>query len=129
MFTLILGIIFGLLFAFFATQNTAGVTLTIGSLALTNIPLYLIALGSLLIGFLISGLFNLIESVSSSLALMGKDSKIRHTENQVEEMSRKVQELEIENARLKGEHEVVVEDQSPAEKKNIFGKLRHNFSF
>ncbi len=128
MFTLILGIVFGLLFAYFATQNTAGVTLRIADITLTNIPLYLIALGSLLIGFLISGLFSLIEGVSASLALIGKDSKIRHTENQVEEMSKKVQALEIENARLKGENEAV-EDRSPAEKRNIFGKLRHNFSF
>lgn len=133
MFTLILGIIFGLLFAYFATLNTQGVTLRVADLALTNVPLYLIALGSLLIGFLISGLFNLLESISASFALRGKDSQIKHTEQQVQEISQKMHDLEIENAKLRGEKDVVLEDNNKTaydadvkERRSIFGKLRHS---
>lgn len=100
---IIIVIVLSLIFAFFATQNTSGVTLRIGATMLVNLPLYLVVLGSLLVGFLISWIFSLIDSLSSKFTIHGKDSTIKQTKKTVVDLTKKVHQLELENAKLETE--------------------------
>lgn len=111
MVTLILLVMFGIGAAYFATQNTAHASINLASYNLTNIPMYLIVLGSLLIGLLLSSIINIANSISSSFMLHGKDVKIKQTKKVVVDLTKYIHQLELENAKLK-EHKTVAEEKS-----------------
>jgi uncharacterized integral membrane protein len=126
----------GVMFALFATQNTTHATINILGYVF-SFPLYLIVLGSLLVGLLISGLVSVLNSIATSYKLHSKESTIKEKAQTVDHLSQKVHDLEIDNARLKGKEEgsidtthieerkeVIVEDKNP----NIFQRIRHNLS-
>lgn len=103
MFALIVLVIFGIGVAFFATENTQVVSITLARYPFTGIPLYLIVLGSLLLGFVVSWLISLVDVISSALKIHGKDSAIKDGNKQIVELNKKLRELELENERLKAE--------------------------
>ena len=92
-----------LIFAYFSTQNTAGVVLHVGTITWRNIPLYLVILGSLLIGIVISWLISLVDVLSSKLTLLGKDSTIKQTKQTIADLTKEVHQLELENTKLESE--------------------------
>ncbi len=103
MFTLIVLVVFGIGVAFFATQNTQTISIALANYSLTGIPLYLIVLGSLLLGFVVSWITNLIDVISSALKIHGKESTIKDANKQISELTKRVHQLELENERLKAE--------------------------
>ncbi len=100
--TLILLVIFGIFAAFFATQNTTNVSITLLGYSLREVPMYLIVLGSLLIGLLLSSVISVVNSISTSFRLHGKDVKIKQTKKTVTDLVKRNRELELEVANLKG---------------------------
>jgi len=63
--------------------------------------LYVVILGTLLIGFLVASLVALINEASSVLVISVKDHQLKKNENIVEELKSKINQLELENAHLK----------------------------
>jgi uncharacterized integral membrane protein len=102
MLSLLLSIIFGLAIGYFATQNTSPVTIQFGELVLENVPLYMIAVGSLILGLLIGLVFYLARSVSN-LRFIGRDHETERARRTVIELDHRVHTLEAENARLRDE--------------------------
>lgn len=102
MTSLILVTLVGLIFAFLATQNNQLVDLNVNGYMLT-IPIYMVALGSLLIGFLISSIVSIIDSISAFFTIHDKDHKIKANEKTVGDLESRIHTLELENAELKGE--------------------------
>jgi len=68
MLVLLVGVIFGLAIAYFATQNTTPVTIHIAQYAFEG-PLYLVVMGSLFVGLLIAWILYFGRSVCSKLAI------------------------------------------------------------
>lgn len=64
-------------------------------------PLYLVILGSLLIGFLIAGVVSSVNSMFSAFKIMGKNSTISSSQKEVESLKVKIHDLELENTELK----------------------------
>lgn len=102
MFLLLFAILLGLLMAFFATQNTQAVSLSIANATFRGVPLYVIVLGSLLLGIFLSWLLSLVDAFSSTVTIWGKDRKLSKSNKAIDDLTKKVRELEIENSRLKG---------------------------
>lgn len=98
---IILAVIVGLGIGYFATQNTVLVSLHFGSFVLTNVPLYLVVVGTLLLGLLLAWVFYLIHSFSSSITLHGKESKIKEANKTITDLTKEIHKVELENARLK----------------------------
>jgi cell division protein FtsB len=93
------------------------------------VPLFIIILGSLLIGLLVSWIFSLVDGAGAAMSLMGKDRKIHAQESQVSQLENRIHDLEIENAQLKGEstdREVVIEERPRV---SWLDRLRHRLSF
>ncbi len=105
MVLIILLLVFGILAALFAAQNTVNLDVTLLGYTLHQIPLYLIMLGSLLVGILVSSVFNLSNIISSSLKIHGKDVKLKKSKNTETDLNNRIHQLELENARLKGRNE------------------------
>ncbi len=129
MTTLVLTGLIGLGLAFLATQNTQGVTLQVGNLIWANIPLYAVALGSLLFGLIISWLISGVNSFFSFIAMHGKNSEIKETNQTVEQLKNRIQELEneriVEHPEAARVNTAEYQESGP---KRFFNKLRHDFS-
>lgn len=106
MLSLLAIILFGILIALFATQNTAGTAITVANYRLTDIPVYLLVLAGLLVGVVVSWILSLFNSISSGIALHGRDSKINDLRKTLRDQERKIHDLEADNTRLKGERDV-----------------------
>jgi len=98
---LILAVLIGLGLTFFANQNPQTVAITIGNLSWAAVPLYLVVTLSLLTGLLVACVFGIINSITSSINLFGKDIKINKTNKINQELSNKIDDLKIENEKLK----------------------------
>jgi uncharacterized integral membrane protein len=101
MLVLIVAVMFGLAIGYFATQNTAPVTIQVAEYALHDAPLYLVVLGSLLIGLFIAWILYFARSVSSTVTIYGKDHAAKRAQKTAAVLEQRVHELEAENTRLR----------------------------
>lgn len=127
MVTLIIAVIFGLVFSFFAIQNSVLVPLSFLGYRFTQIPLYVVILSSLFMGLFIAFLISLVRDLSALLLLRQKDSKIRQTNQTISQLTKRIHDLEIENAKIKGEHPTTTT--SPITKPTFSERLRNRLSF
>lgn len=100
MLSLILLFLVGLAMAFFATQNTAGTAITIAQSTFRGIPLYVVVIGSILVGIVVSWLISLSNALSSTMTLHRKDSTIRDAQTTIDRLKKENHDLQLENARL-----------------------------
>ncbi len=119
---LIAAVLFGLGFTLLAIQNTLSVPLYAGGYVF-YVPVFLIVLGTLLIGLFIAWLLSAIGWISNSITLRRKDSAIRETHNTIDHLQARVKDLEAENSRLKGEKHVI-EEHIDEKKPGFFDKFR-----
>lgn len=113
MLTLLILIIFSVGVAYFSTQNTQNVSIAFDQYTVASIPLYLVVLASLFLGIFISLIISLVGSISSSLTLHGKESKIKEAQRRAAELTKQVHQLELENERLKAQSgETTTDDKS-----------------
>jgi uncharacterized integral membrane protein len=101
MIALLFTVVFGLGIGYFATQNTTPVTLQLGDALFEGVPLYVVIVGSLLIGLLIAWVFYVARTVSSAVTIYGKEHGLKKSREAVADLKQRVTELEAENARLK----------------------------
>lgn len=101
MLTLILILVFGSGVTYLALQNNAHVTLTLLNYTFPNVPLFLVILGSMLIGVLLAYIIQIANSISMALTIHGKDNKIKESENDLTALTKKTHQLELENESLK----------------------------
>jgi len=101
--TLILTILFGLIIAYFATQNTGTLSLNFLNYTVPGIPTYIAIVGALLIGLFISWLISTVNDIGTGFTLRGKESKIKDYKKENAELIKRIHQLELENARVKGE--------------------------
>lgn len=133
MLFLLMTVVIGIGFAFFAVQNTATAPVQIANYSFNNVPLYVVVLGSMLLGLLISSLLRLIDWAATGLTLHDKDSQIRKNEDVVEKLQQRVQDLQLENSRLRGEDKgtkkadlerEIHDDATPS----LTSRIKHSFS-
>lgn len=102
MLAVIITIIFAIAVAFFATQNTAAVIINVSQYSM-SLPLYIVVLLSLLVGFVFAWILHLMNAFASLFALRGKDNVIKKEKKTNIDLTNKVRNLEIEKAKLETE--------------------------
>ncbi len=131
MSTLIIIVLYGLAFAYFATQNTAGVVVKLGDYIWT-LPLYVVAFGSLLAGLLVSWIISVINSLLDWSEGRKMETAYQDTRQTVYDLSKRVHDLELENTHLRtlvNERPVQKTEVTEEKPKGFFRRLRHNPSF
>lgn len=103
MITLVALIVTGIAAAIFATQNTQLTSVQIAQYSFSDVPVYLIVLGAVLLGILVSFIINFINSLAASIAMHGKDGTLKSVKREVDELNKEIHKLELENTRLKTE--------------------------
>lgn len=109
---LILLIIFGLGASYFATQNTGNVHILLGGFMISSIPLYIVVIGSILLGVFISWLINIANSFSTMFVLRGKDVALKTFQEKIDDLQERNNQLEEKLSKF-------VEDDSAFEKDSI----------
>ncbi len=114
MFALIFTVLFSAVVAYFATQNTVIISLHFASYTWSGIPIYLVMLGSLLAGLLFAWIFYLLNAISSSLTIRGKNQALKEGKESNLELTKRLHQLELENTKLnaKEEDKTLMEDNS-----------------
>ncbi len=101
--TLILLLVVGSLITYLSKFNFMLVSLSFGKYVFTDIPLFYVIIGSLLVGLVLSYIAFLITRISSSFKMRGKDIEIKKNIDEVLELTKRVHQLELENEKLKHE--------------------------
>ena len=94
MLSILLAVIFGLGVGYFATENTTPVALRLGDFVVENVPLYLVAVGSLLAGLVIAWIFYLTRTVTGSMTMASKARDTSTIERSMANLEYRVRELE-----------------------------------
>lgn len=110
MMTLIIFLIVGSGIGYLVLQNNDQVNLTVASYSLQNVPVYLVILGSMLLGVLLAYLLNLFHAISTAFSIHKKDNKIRKSENDATLLMKKIHQLELANESLKRDQPEAVSD-------------------
>ena len=105
MLSLIVLLIFGSLVAYFATQNPQTTTVTLANYPLSDVPLYVVVLFSLLLGIGVSWFLSLFGTISSFFTNKNKETKIRQGNREITQLTKRIHQLELENERLKSKRE------------------------
>jgi len=101
MLILILFLIVGSALVYISKFNFAPVNLNLGAYVLSDIPLFYVIVGSLVIGLVLSYLVYLVRAISTSFTLRGKNKEIKNDKDEILELTRRVHQLELENEKLK----------------------------
>lgn len=100
MLILILFIVFGSIVAYLAQHNLMRVVLNVGPYTFSDIPLFYVIVGSILTGLLIGYIIYIIHTTLLNFKLRGKDKKIRESTDEVANLTKRIHQLELENAKL-----------------------------
>lgn len=112
MATLIVTVLFGLVIAFFAIQNTATISLNFLSYTMPGIPSYIVIVGALLVGLFFSLIISFVNDITTGFTMRGKDSKIKDYGKDNAQLLKINHQLELENTRLKAETNAPIDDNS-----------------
>ncbi|MDO8573714.1 MAG: lipopolysaccharide assembly protein LapA domain-containing protein [Candidatus Daviesbacteria bacterium] len=111
MATLIVTVLFGLIIAYFAIQNTAVISLNFLNYT-AGIPAYIVIVGALLAGLFLSWTISFVNDIATGFTMRGKDSKIKDYKKENAEYLKQIHQLELENTRLKAESSAPDDDKS-----------------
>jgi len=100
MLILILSLIVGSLLVYVSKYNFQPVSVNLGFTVFSGIPLFYVIIVSLVIGLILSYLASLIQSISTSFILHGKNVEIKKNKDEVLELTKRVHQLEIKNEKL-----------------------------
>ena len=101
MVLLILLLIVGGIMVYLAQNNLMLVSLRLGPYIFSDIPLFYIIIGSLLTGLCMAYLIYLVNSVFTALVMHGKDKTIKQTKDEINNLTKRIHQLELENEKLK----------------------------
>ncbi len=101
MLALILFLVIGSILVYISKFNFAPVTVNLGMYVISDIPLFYVIVGSLVVGLILSYLVYLIRAITTSFTLRGKDKEIKKQTDDVLELTKRVHKLELENEKLR----------------------------
>lgn len=102
MLILILFLVIGAVMAYLAQNNLMPVTLRLGTYIFPGIPLFYIIIGSLLTGLGLAYLIYMVSSIIATYSAHRKDNTIKQGKSDIVDLTKRIHQLEIENAKLKG---------------------------
>lgn len=100
MLTVILLVILALGFSYFSAFNSQLATITIPGYAQLEIPLYILMGITLILGLSFFWIISLVDSLSYTMKLRGKEHTIKDAKATIHDLTHRINQLEIENAKL-----------------------------
>lgn len=104
---LILLLVVGSVMAYLSQNNLMPVPLHLGTYTFSDIPLFYIIIGSLVMGLVLAYLIFLVNSIFTAISMHGKDNKIKQGKSDIVSLTKRIHQLELENERLKNNTTVI----------------------
>lgn len=101
MAALILFIIFGVVFAYFATLNTQPTSVAVGTFVFRDVPVYLVVISAFAVGLLVGGFFSVVKQFIHGRVLHRQSDQLSKAKQETVELTKQIHQLELENAKLK----------------------------
>ena len=101
MANLIFLLLTGSILAYVSRYNLDPVSVYLGTYTISEVPLFYVIIGSLLVGLIISFLMQLLRDISNSIAMRSNKKEIKSGRDEVLELTKRVHQLELENEKLK----------------------------
>lgn len=130
MIGLIVTIIIGFGIAYFSRQITSGVTITIGENIYSNIPLFVITVGTYILGILLAWIIEVPQTIVTAFQIMGLGRTIKSGNNTIVQLQNEIKRQEIENIKLHERNQIIAANKKPDEnnKPNIIHNLLHRLN-
>ena len=119
MLSLIVTILFGLGITFFAFQNSILVPVNPLGTQIFNIPLYLVAIISLLAGIIMAWIISMMDGLSHFMQIRGKENVIHNDKKEIKQLKEQIHDLEIKQEKLLVEKNSNGVDNKPSFTKRI----------
>ncbi len=100
MLILIFSLVVGSMLVYISRYNFAPVSVNLGFYVFSKVPLFYVIVASMLFGLVLSYLVYVVQSISTSFILWGKDKEIKKNKGEVLELTKRVHQLEIKNEKL-----------------------------
>lgn len=100
MLIIILILIVGSMLVYVSKYNFQLISVNLGFYVAKDIPLFYVIIISLLIGLILSYLIYLVNSISNSFVLRGKNNEIKKNKLEALELTKRVHQLEIKNEKM-----------------------------
>lgn len=121
----ILTLVIGIGIAFFSNASTSGVTLTIGEYKYFNIPLFVVTVGTYLLGIVLAWLIEVPQTIVTAFHVMGLGRTIRSGNNTITQLQNKINKLEMENSKLHDRNQAIIAERKAD--KNYSSHIIDNF--
>lgn len=92
--------IFGFAFAYFASQNTASIAVSLATYTIPSVPVYLIILTSFFTGLVLGWVLKMLQSISYHQRLKKMDHELEQKDIEIVSLTKDVHDLEIEKQQL-----------------------------
>lgn len=126
MFSLLIAAVIGTIFAFLATQNTVPVTIRLAGYTWSNVPLFVVAIASLLVGLVLSWLVSIVNWAFASMTIRSKEVRAQKAETSLNHIQKRIAELENRNTEL--EAKLQQRDLRDNDEPSPLHRLSHSFS-
>ncbi len=96
---------------------------------MNNIPLYMVVVGSLLLGIFISWLISFVNTFSTFFTLHGKDAELKKSYETITKLQERNRELEMDIAHLEGEKNIPIEKENEeiVSQPSLLHHMKRNF--
>ena len=128
MLSLVVIISLAFVIAFFAVQNTATVSVLLGTYVFADVPLYFVILGSMLIGIILSAIIHTINMMLGYASFKRQEYVISSNEKKIASLTESNKHLQKELAKAKVQHHTGVEHTETKEKPSMLDRFRTNVS-
>jgi uncharacterized integral membrane protein len=112
MLILILFLVVGSFLVYISKFNFMPVSVNFGTYVLSDVPLFYVIVGSVVFGLVLSYLVYLVQGISNSFTLRGKNKEIKQGKDDVLELTKSVHQLELENEKIKHDPSIEPEDKN-----------------
>lgn len=101
MLNIIILLIAGSALTYISKYNLELVSVNMGIYTISDIPLFYVIVGSLLVGLILSYIMQLIINISTFIELKSKRKEIKTGQDEILILTKTVHQLELENEKLK----------------------------
>jgi uncharacterized integral membrane protein len=113
MLILILLLVLGSALVYISKYNFTQVSVNLGFISFSDIPLFYVIAGALIIGLVLSYLIYRIQAISTFFELRKKNNEIKKDKDEILELTKRVHQLELEKEKIKnGSEEIEPTDQN-----------------
>lgn len=103
MLNIIFLLIAGSALTYISKFNLELVSVNMGFYSISNVPLFYVIVGSLLVGLILSYIMQLLINISTYIEIRGKSKEIKTGKDEILSLTKTVHQLELENEKLKHE--------------------------